>query len=523
MICPKLCPDADSHLNLTLNFKVDGFNYIVFVTSETMHEMFWLWGRGASHPSLPRGQEGGNRRGRRLLRLGYGCNERTCINASKRKKSADKGQGGGKTRKTLQSLSDEEEEAELTVSQEERITSYSVEKIRRFLAETKDLYMSEFTDNPEVSQHFHADLPQVDPEDNIKLEAGLSLAELHAALMSLQNGKVSGPGVETPLGLLYSAESRWTGTERIVVSNGLEEGERFVHARFLSQRVYGVDSAEEAETRTDGLPVLAAAGASVVRWTPGYSGLGRACAVKKVPYCKGQELVEPGQIRRRAVEFYRSLCSSEYEEDNTLQEEFCSGLPQVSTETNSRLAEPLRLCELQAALQSMQGQRAPGIDGLTVEFYKAFWDILAADILDVFNESLTYGSMPVSCRRAVLTLLPKKGNLQDIKNWRPVSLLCVDYKLLSKALANRLRGAMEQIIHHGTRPIACPAEADGGSGLCELGLVTEVFPDNSFQSEVWTRLKAYAKLPPNSLALSKQLIRSNSMEKERLHAINDAE
>lgn len=56
---------------------------------------------------------------------------------------------------------------------------------------------------------------------------------------------------------------------------------------------------------------------------------------------------------------------------------------------------------------------------------------------------------------------------------------------------------------------------------CELGLVTEVFPDSSFQSEVWTRLKAYAKLPPNSLALSKQLIRS--VEKQRLHAVNDAE
>uniref|UniRef100_A0A3B4ZY24 Enoyl-CoA delta isomerase 2 n=1 Tax=Stegastes partitus TaxID=144197 RepID=A0A3B4ZY24_9TELE len=55
----------------------------------------------------------------------------------------------------------------------------------------------------------------------------------------------------------------------------------------------------------------------------------------------------------------------------------------------------------------------------------------------------------------------------------------------------------------------------------ELGLVTEVFPDSSFQSEVWTRLKAYAQLPPNSLALSKQLIRS--VEKERLHAVNDAE
>ncbi|KAM4533933.1 enoyl-CoA delta isomerase 2 isoform 3-T4 [Odontesthes bonariensis] len=56
---------------------------------------------------------------------------------------------------------------------------------------------------------------------------------------------------------------------------------------------------------------------------------------------------------------------------------------------------------------------------------------------------------------------------------------------------------------------------------CELGLVTEVFPDSSFQSEVWTRLKAYAQLPRDSLALSKQLIRS--MEKERLYAVNDAE
>ncbi|KAM3860319.1 enoyl-CoA delta isomerase 2 [Diretmus argenteus] len=59
------------------------------------------------------------------------------------------------------------------------------------------------------------------------------------------------------------------------------------------------------------------------------------------------------------------------------------------------------------------------------------------------------------------------------------------------------------------------------SQACDQGLVTEVFPDSSFQSEVWTRLKAYAKLPRNSLALSKQLIRS--VEKQRLHAVNDAE
>ncbi|NXH58432.1 ECI2 isomerase, partial [Rhabdornis inornatus] len=56
---------------------------------------------------------------------------------------------------------------------------------------------------------------------------------------------------------------------------------------------------------------------------------------------------------------------------------------------------------------------------------------------------------------------------------------------------------------------------------CAQGLVTEVFPDSSFQKEVWARLEAYASLPKNSLAVSKQLLRS--MEKENLHAVNSRE
>ncbi|KAJ3584711.1 hypothetical protein NHX12_015206, partial [Muraenolepis orangiensis] len=72
----------------------------------------------------------------------------------------------------------------------------------------------------------------------------------------------------------------------------------------------------------------------------------------------------------------------------------------VSEEANSQLEGPLTIQELQTALQGMQGRRAPGIDGLSVEFYKAYWDVLSHDLLDVFNESLASGSMPVSRRRA---------------------------------------------------------------------------------------------------------------------------
>ena len=84
---------------------------------------------------------------------------------------------------------------------------------------------------------------------------------------------------------------------------------------------------------------------------------------------------------------------------------------------------------------------------LPSEFYKAFWSELKEDMLEVFSESFEDSSLPQSCRRAVLTLLPKKGDLQEIKNWRPVSLLCVDYKLLSKVLSNRLKKVMDQLIH----------------------------------------------------------------------------
>ncbi|XP_068413827.1 enoyl-CoA delta isomerase 2 [Eschrichtius robustus] len=56
---------------------------------------------------------------------------------------------------------------------------------------------------------------------------------------------------------------------------------------------------------------------------------------------------------------------------------------------------------------------------------------------------------------------------------------------------------------------------------CTQGLVTEVFPDSTFQKEVWVRLKAYSKLPPNAMRISKQVIRNR--EKEKLHTINAEE
>lgn len=91
--------------------------------------------------------------------------------------------------------------------------------------------------------------------------------------------------------------------------------------------------------------------------------------------------------------------------------------------------------------------RAPGLDGLTIDFYKHFWKDIGSDLHEVLMSSYDENVLPASCRRAVLTLLPKKGDLTDLKNWRPVALLCTDYKVLSRALSNRLKPYMGLLLH----------------------------------------------------------------------------
>ena len=155
------------------------------------------------------------------------------------------------------------------------------------------------------------------------------------------------------------------------------------------------------------------------------------------------------EIRRYATLFffYKELYSIEFVDNPELGGQFFNNLPQVDAASNTALDSELTADELHTALMSLANEKAPGIDGLPVEFYKSFWSVLGEDMLEVFQDSLNRGQLPLSCRSAVITLLPKKGDLQLLKNWRPVSLLCGDYKILSKALALRLREVGSEVIH----------------------------------------------------------------------------
>ncbi|GBG73005.1 hypothetical protein CBR_g12724 [Chara braunii] len=82
--------------------------------------------------------------------------------------------------------------------------------------------------------------------------------------------------------------------------------------------------------------------------------------------------------------------------------------------------------------------KAPGEDGLPLEFYKACWSTLAEDLVAVYNETREGGLLGKSIAKGIITLMYKKGDRSEIRNWRPISLLNLSYKLLAKTLANRL-------------------------------------------------------------------------------------
>lgn len=86
------------------------------------------------------------------------------------------------------------------------------------------------------------------------------------------------------------------------------------------------------------------------------------------------------------------------------------------------LERDLTINELTKAMQSMQNKKSPGLDGLPKEFYNNFWDQLKAPLLQVFKESFSRGILPPSLRTGSISLLFKKGDRKDLKNWRPLNL-----------------------------------------------------------------------------------------------------
>ena len=120
------------------------------------------------------------------------------------------------------------------------------------------------------------------------------------------------------------------------------------------------------------------------------------------------------------------------------------------SETQSKKCEgPLSENEIFSCLKTFSSDKSPGTDGLTSEWYNTFWPEIKDILIDSFNYTRENGKLGITQRQGIITLIPKKE--KDpllIKNWRPISLLNLDYKLIAKCIANRIKTVLPFIIHN---------------------------------------------------------------------------
>ena len=124
----------------------------------------------------------------------------------------------------------------------------------------------------------------------------------------------------------------------------------------------------------------------------------------------------------------------------------------------------------------MENNKTPGNDGLTKEFYESFWTNIKNTFKNSLRESKTIGSLSISQRQAVIKLLEKNDrDKQFIKNWRPISLLNVDTKMISKVFAEKLKETLPSLVSlHQTAYVKNRCINESGKLISDIIVVTNL-------------------------------------------------
>ena len=165
----------------------------------------------------------------------------------------------------------------------------------------------------------------------------------------------------------------------------------------------------------------------------------------------GTLATDPDEMRELASRYYEQLLSVDEVSQNVLEMRgivFGTTKPCVTNRMVQTLLCPFASFEVLQALKSLGSEVCPGEDGLVRDVFLQYWDIIGDDLTSAFQIIFDSGAMPEEWKEGLICLIPKgDGASEDIRAWRPITLLNIVYKIYAKVLALRLQPLLPDIIH----------------------------------------------------------------------------
>ena len=151
-------------------------------------------------------------------------------------------------------------------------------------------------------------------------------------------------------------------------------------------------------------------------------------------------------IEKYYSQLYKTINNLEQKDFHSFMEPL--RISKLKTEDREEMEGPLSVEECKKALDTFEGDKTPGEDGFTVEFYKFFFDLIGQELVASFKAAYEVNELSISQRRGIVPLKPKEdGSLLELQNWRPITLLNVDCKIATKAIAKRIEPYLPTLIH----------------------------------------------------------------------------
>lgn len=201
--------------------------------------------------------------------------------------------------------------------------------------------------------------------------------------------------------------------------------------------------------------------------------------IEKLKIGKNQEITNQDEILHEIGQFYSKLYTSQGKQGRDIKS-FLNKInfnAKLSNIQKQELEETPTLDEITKILPKLKENKSPGLDGLSIEFYKKFWNELDILYFEMVKESWELEILPLSMRTSVLSTIHKGNERIYLKNYRPLSLSNCDYKIMAFVFSERLQLVISAIIH--TDQVACIKNRYIGTNIRNLLDLYEYCEENN--------------------------------------------